>query len=86
MKVTDVKIRKTFDEGNLRALVSVTLDDSFAVHEVKVIQGAKRLFVAMPSSKGTDGAYRDIAHPIDVSTRREIEWAVLQAYEHLNII
>ena len=81
MTISEIKIRKTFDEGNLKAIASVVLDDCFAVHDIKVIQGGGRLFVAMPSRKGADGAYRDIVHPMYADVRSRFEEEILGAYE-----
>ena len=69
MQVTDVRVRKVTKEGKMRAIVSITLDDEFVIHDIKVIEGDKGLFIAMPSKKATDGEYRDIAHPINSGTR-----------------
>ena len=69
MQITDVRVRKITKEGKMKAIVSITLDDEFVVHDIKVIEGEKGLFIAMPSKKATDGEYRDIAHPINSSTR-----------------
>lgn len=80
MKITDIKIRRIFTEGNIRALVSITIENEFAVHDIKVINGNERLFVAMPSRKGNDGTFRDIAHPISSDVREQIEKAILQVY------
>jgi stage V sporulation protein G len=81
MKVTDVRVRKVMLEGKMKAIVSVTLEDAFVVHDVKVVEGNNGLFVAMPSRKMPDGEFRDIAHPINSNTREIIQSAVLQAYE-----
>lgn len=81
MKITDIRIRKLMEEGRLRAIVSITLDDYLAVHDIKVIQGPGRLFVAMPSRKEENGVYRDIAHPISSDGRRYFEEEILAAYE-----
>jgi len=81
MKVTDVRVRKITTEGKMRAVVSITLDDEFVVHDIKVIEGEKGLFIAMPSKKGNDGEYRDIAHPISATTRMEIQRLILEKYE-----
>ena len=81
MRITDVRVRKIDKEGKMKAIVSVTFDDEFVVHDIKVIDGDKGLFVAMPSKKASDGAYRDIAHPINSSTRDNIQKVVLEAYE-----
>ena len=79
--VTDVRVRKILTEGKMKAIVSVTLDDMFVIHDVKVVEGQNGLFVAMPSRKTPDGEFRDIAHPITSSAREVIQTAVLQAYE-----
>lgn len=81
MEITDVKIRKIMLEGRLRAVVSVTIDDMFAVHDIKVVQGDERLFVAMPSRKDENGIFRDIVHPISPSARKLFEESILDAYE-----
>ncbi len=80
MEVTDVRVRKVLTEGRMKAIVSVTLDDCFVIHDVKVVEGQKGLFVAMPSKKTPAGEYRDIAHPINTQSRELIQTAVLQAY------
>ncbi|MDE6780826.1 MAG: septation regulator SpoVG [Ruminococcus sp.] len=80
MEITDVKIRKIMSEGRLRAVVSVTIDEMFAVHDIKVVQGDERLFVAMPSRKDENGMFRDIVHPISASARKVFEDAILEAY------
>ncbi len=81
MEITDVKIRKIISDGRLRAVVSVTLDDMLAVHDIKVVQGDERLFVAMPSRKDENGVFRDIVHPISASARRLFEDVIIEAYE-----
>ena len=81
MRITDVKIRKTFSEGPLLAVASITLEEVFVVHDVKVIYANDRRFIVMPSRKNTDGTYRDVCHPITASFRSDIEQAVLSAYE-----
>jgi stage V sporulation protein G len=81
MDITDVKIRKILSEGRLRAVVSVTVDDMLAVHDIKVVQGDERLFVAMPSRKDENGVFRDIIHPISPSARKLFEETILVAYE-----
>ena len=73
MQITDVRVRKITKEGKMKAVVSITLDDEFVVHDIKVIEGEKGLFIAMPSKKATDGEYRDIAHPINSSTRENLQ-------------
>lgn len=81
MNITDIRIRKTYTENRLRALVSITVDYDLAVHDIKVIEGPERLFVAMPSRKDENGSFRDIAHPITPQARKQLEDAVLGAYE-----
>lgn len=81
MQITDVRVRKIAKEGKMKAVVSITLDDEFVVHDIKVIEGEKGLFIAMPSKKATDGEYRDIAHPIKSETRDRIQRLILEAYE-----
>lgn len=81
MNITDIRIRKTYSETRLRALVSITIDNDLAVHDIKVIEGPERLFVAMPSRKDESGTFRDISHPITPEARHQLEEAVLQAYE-----
>ena len=80
MKITDVRVRKIAKDGKMKAIVSITIDDEFVVHDIKVIEGDKGLFIAMPSKKATDGEYRDIAHPISQSTRENIQGTILEAY------
>lgn len=80
MKITDIKIRKFFDEGPMKAVASVTFDDCLAVHDVKVIYAKDRYFIVMPSRKNPDGTYRDIVHPINSDFRRELEESVIDAY------
>ncbi len=81
MEITDIRIRKIIPEGRLRGIISITLDDLFAVHDIKVVQGDDRLFVAMPSRRDDNGVYRDIVHPITPSARNEIEGEILSAYK-----
>ncbi len=81
MEITDVKIRKIMSDGRLRAIVSVTFSDMIAVHDIKVVQGDERLFVAMPSRKDENGIFRDIVHPISPSARKILEESILEAYE-----
>lgn len=81
MKITDVRVRKITKEGKMKAIVSITIDDEFVVHDIKVIEGEKGLFIAMPSKKATDGEYRDIAHPINSETREGIQKIILERYE-----
>ena len=81
MQITDVRVRKITKEGKMKAVVSITLDDEFVVHDIKVIEWEKGLFIAMPSKKATDGEYRDIAHPINSSTRENLQRVILESYE-----
>ena len=81
MTITDVRVRKIAKEGKMKAIVSVTLDDEFVVHDIKVIEGEKGLFIAMPSRKTSDGEYRDIAHPINSETRQQMQDVILREYE-----
>ena len=81
MNITDVRVRKVTKEGKMKAVVSITIDDEFVVHDIKVIEGEKGLFIAMPSKKATDGEYRDIAHPINSATRENIQKIILDSYE-----
>lgn len=81
MQITDVRVRKVTKEGKMRAVVSITIDDEFVVHDIKVIEGEKGLFIAMPSRRATDGEYRDIAHPINSATRDRIQNLILEKYQ-----
>jgi stage V sporulation protein G len=83
MNITDVRVRKVAKEGKMKAVVSITIDEEFVVHDIKVIEGEKGLFIAMPSRKATDGEYRDIAHPINSETREKIQGIILQKYEQV---
>ena len=81
MQITDVRVRKITKEGKMKAIVSITIDDEFVVHDIKVIEGEKGLFIAMPSRKASDGEYKDIAHPINSATREKIQKIILEKYE-----
>lgn len=81
MQITDVRIRKVEKEGKMKAVVSITIDEQFVVHDIKIIEGEKGLFIAMPSRKAADGEYRDIAHPINSETRERIQRLILEKYE-----
>ncbi|MEG1459242.1 MAG: septation regulator SpoVG [Acetivibrio sp.] len=81
MEITDVRVRKVAKEGKMKAVISITLDNEFVVHDIKVIEGDKGLFIAMPSRKAGDGEYRDIAHPINSDTRDRIQKMILEKYE-----
>lgn len=80
MQITDVRVRKIEKEGKMKAIVSITLDNEFVIHDIKVIEGEKGLFIAMPSRKAADGEYRDIAHPINSMTRDMIQREILDKY------
>ena len=81
MKISDVRVRKINSEGKMKAIVSVTFDDCFVVHDIKIIEGQEGLFIAMPSRKMPDGEFKDIAHPINSPTRERIQTAILAEYE-----
>ena len=83
MNITDVRVRKVAKEGKMKAVVSITIDEEFVVHYIKVIEGEKGLFIAMPSRKATDGEYRDIAHPINSRTRDRIQTLILEKYQEM---
>lgn len=83
MKITDVRVRKVEGETRLKGVASITIDEAFAVHELRIIEGNEGLFVAMPSRKAADGTFRDIAHPINVETRKMVEEVVLEAFNNL---
>ena len=81
MNITDVRIRKITTEGKLKAIVSITFNEEFVIHDIKVIEGQNGLFIAMPSRKTPDGEFKDIAHPINSATREKIQKAILDEYE-----
>ena len=81
MQKTDVRVRRIEKEGKMKAIVSITLDNEFVIHDIKVIEGEKGLFIAMPSRKTSEGEYRDIAHPINSETRDMIQNVILNKYE-----
>ena len=81
MQITDIRVRKINAEGRMKAVVSVTFDDAFVVHDIKVIEGQDKLFVAMPSRKTPDGEFKDIAHPINAEMRETLQAAIIQKYE-----
>ena len=83
MNITDVRVRKVAKDGKMKAVVSITIDDEFVVHDIKVIEGEKGLFIAMPSRKAADGEYRDIAHPINSTTRDRIQTLILDKYQEV---
>ena len=83
MEISDIKVRKTFDEGPLKAIVSVTFDNELAVHDVKIIYAKEKLFLIMPSRKNLDGTYKDIVHPINSDFRLKLESAILAEYNNV---
>ena len=80
MQITDIRVRTVDSEGKMRAVVSITIDSVFVIHDIKVIEGEKAMFIAMPSRKAADGEYRDIAHPINTETREELQKMILDKY------
>ena len=82
MEITDIRVRKMAKEGKMKAVVSITIDNEFVVHDIKIIEGEKGLFMAMPSRKTLDGEYRDIAHPINSATRERLQNMILDSYEN----
>lgn len=84
MEITDVRVRKIDSEGKMKAVVSVTFDNEFVVHDIKIIESQNGLFIAMPSRKAPDGEFRDIAHPINAETRGKIQTAILDKYEFIS--
>lgn len=83
MNITDVRVRKVARNGKMKAVVSITIDDVFVVHDIKVIEGDKGLFIAMPSRKAADGEYKDIAHPINSDTRTALQELILMRYQEV---
>lgn len=81
MQITDVRIRKISNDGKMKAIVSITFENEFVVHDIKVIEGQNGLFIAMPSRKTPDGEFKDIAHPINTETREKIQNSILNAYK-----
>ena len=81
MQITDIRIRSVEKEGKMKAVVSITIDDEFVVHDIKIIEGEKGKFIAMPSRKAADGEYRDIAHPINTATRERLQSMILSKYQ-----
>ena len=81
VQVTDIRIRSVEKEGKMKAVVSITIDDEFVVHDIKIIEGEKGMFIAMPSRKAADGEYRDIAHPINTATRERLQSMILSKYQ-----
>lgn len=81
MQITDIRIRSVEKEGKMKAVVSITIDDEFVVHDIKIIEGEKGMFIALPSRKAADGEYRDIAHPINTATRERLQSMILSKYQ-----
>ena len=81
MEITDIRVRKITHDGKMKAVISITLDNEFVVHDIKVIEGEKGIFIAMPSRRAADGQYRDIAHPINSDTRTKIQDLILEEYK-----
>ena len=81
MQITDIRIRSVEKGGKMKAVVSITIDDEFVVHDIKIIEGEKGMFIAMPSRKAADGEYRDIAHPINTATRERLQSMILSKYQ-----
>ena len=81
MEITDIRVRKINAEGRMKAVVSVTFDDAFVVHDIKVIEGQEKLFIAMPSRKTPEGEFKDIAHPINAEMRELLHKCILQKYQ-----
>lgn len=80
MQITDIRVRRVAAEGKMKAVASITIDGEFVVHDIKIIEGEKGMFIAMPSKKSADGEYRDIAHPINSGTRENMQRMILEAY------
>ncbi len=81
MQITDIRIRKIEKEGKMKAVVSVTIDEEFVIHDIKIIEGDKGLFIAMPSRRGSEGGYKDIVHPIRSTTREQMQTMILTKYK-----
>lgn len=81
MKITDIRVRKIENGGKMKAVVSITIDEEFVVHDIKVIEGEKGLFIAMPSRRASDGEFKDVAHPIKAETREMLQRVILEQYE-----
>ena len=81
MNITDIRVRKVTKEGKMRGMASITIDDEFVVHDIKIIEGEKGFFIAMPSRRSKEGEFRDVAHPIKSETRTQLQNMILKAYE-----
>ena len=86
MQITDIRIRSVEKEGKMKAVVSITIEDEFVVHDIKIIEGEKGMFIAMPSRKAADGEYRDIAHPINTATRERLQSMILSKYQESLVV
>ena len=84
MNITDIRVRKVDREGKLKAVASITIDDVFVVHDIKIIDGAKGLFIAMPSKQAADGSFRDVAHPINTAIREELQSMIIEKYNGMD--
>ena len=84
MNITDVRVRKVERDSKLKAVASITIDDVFVIHDIKIIDGAKGLFIAMPSKQTADGSFRDVAHPIDTSLRESLQAMIIKKYEEMD--
>ena len=83
LNITDIRVRKVLEDGKMKGVVSVTFDNAFVVHDIKIIEGKNGFFVAMPSKKLAEGGFKDIAHPINMETRRDLQEAILKAYDEV---
>lgn len=81
MQITDIRVRKIQGDGKMRGMASITIDDEFVVHDIKIIEGEKGFFIAMPSRRSKEGEFRDVAHPIKSETRTQLQSMILKAYE-----
>ncbi|MZQ74975.1 MAG: septation regulator SpoVG [Peptoclostridium sp.] len=81
MQITDIRVRKVLDDGKMKGVVSVTFDNEFVIHDIKVIEGKNGYFVAMPSKRLSEGGFKDIAHPINMQSRERLQDAILRAYD-----
>ena len=81
MQITDIRVRKIQGDGKMRGMASITIDDEFVVHDIKIIEGEKGFFIAMPSRRSKEGEFRDVAHPIKSETRTQLQNMILKAYE-----
>ncbi|MGN0480666.1 MAG: septation regulator SpoVG [Lachnospiraceae bacterium] len=82
MNITDIRVKKVDGKGKMLAIASITIDNAFVVHDIKIIDGERGLFIAMPSRRSSDGEYRDIAHPLNTDTRNELQDKIIEAYKN----